>query len=124
MKECEVVEDLNEEGFEELEEQDLAFGQWLRASSVPKIGEEAKTKESSSSICNNDFFNISSSHSRCELKGKDKMEEQEVQQDNRVEVPTKSISNKVHTNKAKCVDVETVGKSLGAVAISTEKKYM
>ncbi|KAI5426913.1 hypothetical protein KIW84_032374 [Lathyrus oleraceus] len=41
-KDCEAVEDLNEEGFEELEEQDLSFGQWLRASPLPKTGEEFK----------------------------------------------------------------------------------
>lgn len=45
MKDCEVVEDLNVEGFEEFEEQDLSFGKWLRASLLPKIGEELKKKK-------------------------------------------------------------------------------
>lgn len=40
MKDCESLEDLYEEGFEELEEQDLSYGKWLRASPLPKMSED------------------------------------------------------------------------------------
>lgn len=78
LKDCEMVEDLNEEGFEELEEQDPSFGQWFRASPLPKFGEEVKKKESSYNICSKEIFNVSSSQSRCESKGKGEAEDQKV----------------------------------------------
>ncbi|KAI5396938.1 hypothetical protein KIW84_062953 [Lathyrus oleraceus] len=86
--------DLSKEGFEELEEQDHSFGQWFRASPLPKLGEEVKKKDSSYNIRSKDIFNV----------------------------PTKIIPNKEHPNKTNCVDVETVAKYIGAVVISTEKK--
>ncbi|XP_058756011.1 uncharacterized protein LOC131629230 [Vicia villosa] len=48
MKDCEDLEDMTEEGFEDLDEQELSYGQWLRASPLPKLGEEHRTKDSSS----------------------------------------------------------------------------
>ncbi|XP_058774619.1 uncharacterized protein LOC131648902 [Vicia villosa] len=61
IKDCEAVEELNEEGFDDIEEQDLAFGQWLRASPLPKLTDEFKKRDSSSSLCNWELFNASSS---------------------------------------------------------------
>ncbi|XP_058755655.1 uncharacterized protein LOC131628867 [Vicia villosa] len=72
MKDCEEVGDLSEEGFENLEEQDLSFGAWLRASPLPRTFEESKKKDSNSSSCSRSLFNLSSGQSRCEGKGKEK----------------------------------------------------
>ncbi|XP_058784594.1 uncharacterized protein LOC131659420 [Vicia villosa] len=119
IKDCEAIEELNEEGFEDIEEQDLAFGQWLRASPLPKITDESKKRESSSSLSSKDLFNVSSSQSRCETKGKDKEEEAEVQ------LITAAANNQNRENKDEevgpknQVDVETVAETLGAVMLST-----
>ncbi|CAI8587915.1 unnamed protein product [Vicia faba] len=78
LKDCEDLEELRDEGFEELDEQDLSFGLWLRASPLSRVTEEPNKKDSSSSTCSNNLFNISSSHSRCGTKGKDK-EDDEVE---------------------------------------------
>lgn len=67
MKDYEEVGDLSEEGFESLEEKDLSFGAWLRDSLLPRVQEEQKRKDSTSSSCIKSLFNISSSHSRCEV---------------------------------------------------------
>lgn len=72
LKDCEAMVDLGEEDFEDLDEQDLSFGLWLRASPLPKIIEEPKKKDSSSSTCNKSLLNNSTSHSRCKSKGKGK----------------------------------------------------
>ncbi|XP_058747000.1 uncharacterized protein LOC131619963 [Vicia villosa] len=81
MKDCEAVGDLSEEGFEELDEQDLSFGTWLRASPFPRVHEEQIKKESHSSLCRKSLFHISSSHSQCGSKEKgNELEEAEVEQ--------------------------------------------
>ncbi|XP_058775391.1 uncharacterized protein LOC131649656 [Vicia villosa] len=121
IKDCEAVEDLNEEGYEELEEQDLAFGQWLRASPLPKMNEDFKRKDSSSSLCSRELFNVSSSQSRCEHKGKGDSDDLETQQDNQILNQQKDSGKRGEETNANPVDVETVAESLGAVALSTEK---
>ncbi|XP_058761605.1 uncharacterized protein LOC131634999 [Vicia villosa] len=81
LKDCEAARDLSEEGFEELEEQDLSYGAWLRASPLPRVPEEPKKKETNSSSCSKSLFNISSGQSHYEMKGKGKeVEEGEVEQ--------------------------------------------
>ncbi|PNX56720.1 hypothetical protein L195_g058346 [Trifolium pratense] len=47
LKECEEAGDLEEAGYEELDEKELGFGPWLRASPLPKFNFEPR-KESSS----------------------------------------------------------------------------
>ncbi|XP_058752497.1 uncharacterized protein LOC131625674 [Vicia villosa] len=118
MKDCEVVEDLNEEGFEELEEQDLAFGQWLHASPLPKITDEGRRKESSSSMCSRELFNVSSSQSRCGAKGKEKGAENEVMQNAEAIQSANKEKDRGKESQFKSVDVESVAESLGAVALS------
>ncbi|XP_058749387.1 uncharacterized protein LOC131622377 [Vicia villosa] len=80
LKDCESLEELTEAGFEELEEQDLSYGQWLRASPLPKMSDQVKKKESSSGNCSKSLFNAPSSQSRCEPKEKGLLEDNEVQQ--------------------------------------------
>ncbi|XP_058774352.1 uncharacterized protein LOC131648628 [Vicia villosa] len=50
LKDYEELGDLSEDGFEDIEEQDLSFGLWLRASPLPKVMEDQR-KESSSGNC-------------------------------------------------------------------------
>jgi len=50
MRDCEDTEENDQEGYNEVEEKDQAFGPWLRASPLPKITYELG-KESSSSAC-------------------------------------------------------------------------
>ncbi|XP_058774390.1 uncharacterized protein LOC131648672 [Vicia villosa] len=121
IKDCETVEDLNEEGYEELEDQDLAFGQWLRASPLPKLNEEFNRKDSSSSICSRELFNVSSSQIRCEHKGKGESEDLEVQQDNHILNQQKDTGKCGEETNVNPMNVETVAEFLGAVALSTEK---
>ncbi|XP_058783430.1 uncharacterized protein LOC131658113 [Vicia villosa] len=119
IKDCEAIEELNEEGFEDIEEQDLAFGQWLRASPLPKLTDESKNRESSSSLCSKDLFNASSSQSRCEIKGKDKEEDVEVQQITTVANNQSRGNKEEEVGPKNQVDVETVAETLGAVMLST-----
>lgn len=58
MKDCEALEDLPEEGFEEIEEQDLSYGQRLRASPLPKISEDQKKRDSNSCTCSKSLFQV------------------------------------------------------------------
>lgn len=44
LKDCEALEELDDEGFEEIEEQELLYGQWLRVSPLPRIIEEQKKR--------------------------------------------------------------------------------
>ncbi|XP_058727213.1 uncharacterized protein LOC131598649 [Vicia villosa] len=118
LKDCESLEDLTEEGFEELEEQDLSFGQWLRASPLPKMLEEVKKKDSSSGTCSKSLFNASSSHSKCEPKDKEVEDENEVQQ-SKQKVLSKEINPKLSDDISKSADVETVAESLGEVVLSS-----
>jgi hypothetical protein len=114
------VEDLNKEGFEELEEQDLAFGQWLRASPLPKFMDEVEKKDSSSNICSRELFNVLSSESRCDAKGKEKSVEIKVMQNSGINKPQNKTTEPNEVAKSKFVDVESVAKSLGVVALSSE----
>ena len=120
MKDCEAVEDLNEEGFEELEEQDLEFGQWLRASPLPKFMDEVEKKDSSSNICSRELFNVLSSESRCDAKGKEKSVEIKVMQNSGINKPHNKTAEPDEVEKSKFVDVESVVESLGVVALSSE----
>ncbi|XP_058783869.1 uncharacterized protein LOC131658612 [Vicia villosa] len=117
LKDCESLEELTEEGFEELEEQDLSYGQWLRASPLPKMSEQVRKKESSSGTCSKNLFNAPSSRSRCDPKEKGLMEENEVQQVHEGGDPRVLVSE---NSKAKLdgLDIETVAESLGAVDLS------
>lgn len=138
IKDCDSVGDLSEEGFEDIEEQDLAFGAWLRASPLQRIQEDVKKKEASSSSCSKNLFNISSSQSRCETIGKNKgTDEGEVEQqqlknqiasgvgtitpkENRHEIQVigSSSKQKGKENGKTSLEIEAMAESLGAVDIS------
>ncbi|CAI8619014.1 unnamed protein product [Vicia faba] len=63
-----LLGELSEEGFEDLEDQDLSFGTCLRASPSPRVQEEMRKKDCTSSSCSKSLFNISSRHSRCKTR--------------------------------------------------------
>lgn len=78
LKDCESLEELTKEGYEELEEQDFSYGQWLRASPLSKMTEDQKKKDSSSGTCSKSLFSSSTSQSKCSPKGKENNEDVEV----------------------------------------------
>ncbi|XP_058763301.1 uncharacterized protein LOC131636707 [Vicia villosa] len=124
MKDCEEVGDLSEEGFENLEEQDLSFGMWLRASPLPRVQDDQKKKESTSSSCSRSLFNLSSGQSRCEEKGKEKeVDEGEVNQKNTGPTLIEGEKDelpivKVDPPKKNVLEIEAMAESFGAVDIS------
>ncbi|XP_058746370.1 uncharacterized protein LOC131619274 [Vicia villosa] len=120
LKDCETLEDMNKKGYEDMDKQELSFGHWLRASPLPKLGEDQKTKDSSSGTCSKSLFNASSSHSKCGLKDKDKTEENEVEQlqwKSKGEDATRNLEVDKGV-KREVADVEDVAESLSAVALS------
>ncbi|XP_058733417.1 uncharacterized protein LOC131605033 [Vicia villosa] len=124
LKDCEEVDEFSEEGFENLEEQDLSYGAWLRASPLPRTHEEQKKKESNSSSCSKILFNLSSGQSRCEEKGKGKEgDEGEVNQKNTcltLEASENVGDPKAHEGhlKRNVLEVEAMAESFGAIDIS------
>jgi hypothetical protein len=113
MKECEEVDDVDENNYNDIEEKSQAFGPWLRASPLPRIFEETR-KEASSGSCSKNLFPSSSQSKGGTSVGK-KDKEQEVDQQ-----PAEAIEKQLVTTKETVtVGVEDVAESLGAVAIST-----
>ncbi|XP_058759547.1 uncharacterized protein LOC131632840 [Vicia villosa] len=121
LKDCETVGELSEEGFEELEEQELAYGTWLRASPLPRTQETSIKKESNSGSCSKSLFNISSGHSKEEIRSKEKSEEVEVNKPKEVEQrpsPTKVLRIEQNTCEQNPLEIEAVAESFSAVDIS------
>jgi interleukin-1 receptor-associated kinase 1 len=114
MKECEEVDDVDENNYNDIEEKSQAFGPWLRASPLPRIFEETR-KEASSGSCSKNLFPSSSQSKGIPSEGK-KDKEQEVDQQPAATGPGKQI---VTAKETVTVGVEDVAESLGAVAIST-----
>ncbi|XP_058749873.1 uncharacterized protein LOC131622870 [Vicia villosa] len=126
MKDCEEMGDLGEEGYEDIDEQDLSYGIWLRASPLPKVYEDQRQRESSSGNCTKSLFLASSSHSRCENEKKEKGGETEVEQEKGVEITDKAKAAKGSPNTHRDHDqrglkVESVAESLGAVELNSSK---
>jgi hypothetical protein len=55
IKDCEELDSKDDADFEDIEEKELPFGQWLRASPLPKFTAEVK-KENSSGSCSKSLF--------------------------------------------------------------------
>ncbi|CAI8583488.1 unnamed protein product [Vicia faba] len=120
LKDCETLEDPNEEGFKKIKEQEISFGQWLRASPLPKIVEDHKKMETSSENCSKNLFNASSRQSRFESKGNERAEEPEVQQQKQSEGSKEVSRGSKLAEKGGTLDIEKVAESFGAVALTTE----
>ncbi|XP_058782089.1 uncharacterized protein LOC131656370 [Vicia villosa] len=124
MKDCEEIGDLSDESYEDLEEQDLSYGAWLRASPLPRVQEEQKKKDSTSSSCNRSLFNLSSEQSKCDPKGKGKDiegDEGEVEQNKKIEEVGRKVEVpklKKGSGKGSLLEIEAMAESLGAVDIS------
>ncbi|XP_058774623.1 uncharacterized protein LOC131648907 [Vicia villosa] len=122
LKDCDSTGDLSEEGFEDIEENDLLYGQWLGASPIPRVNGEVRKKESNSSLCSKSLFNHLSGQSKCEDKGKEKEGEGEVEQqrDSNDKRKQKSITTipEPLTAPVNLLEIEVVAESFGAVDIS------
>ncbi|XP_058775409.1 uncharacterized protein LOC131649675 [Vicia villosa] len=128
IKDCEEIDDLGDEGYEDLEEQELSYGAWLRASPLPRTGEEQKKKESSSSTCSKSLFSVSSSQSRCD--NKTNLIEGEVGGEGVIEKGKTGRDSGKKVNSGKEIvaetsiagkEIEAVAESLGAVGISNKE---
>lgn len=124
LKECETVGELGEKGFKGLDEHDLSFGLCLRACLLPKMIEEPRKKDSSSSNCNKHFFNNSTIQSRYENKEMEKYGfEVEVEQViGKTIIEEGSPRGKVNNSKKNFLEIETVAESFGTVDISNKGK--
>jgi hypothetical protein len=128
MRDCEDLEDHDQEDFSEAEEKDQNYGPWLRASPLPKITFEA-SKESGSSGCSKNLFPAQSiSKGQNSGTAMEKDEEVEQPKEPNVEQNNKRITAGSHSVEVAKVgdlvpivqeDVEGVAESLGAVSIST-----
>jgi interleukin-1 receptor-associated kinase 1 len=134
MRDCEEIEDHDSDAYSELEEKDLAFGPWLRASPLPKVFFDVK-KESSSGTCSKSLF-PSTSNSKGQSSGTAKVSEEEVEQHK----PTKdtegnkNVADATEENREVAMEgerltagidqeeMEGVAESLGAVSISIVPK--
>lgn len=122
------MEELGEEGFEDLEEQEQAYDTWLRSSPLPRVIEEQRKKDSNSSSCSKSLFNISSSQSRCDSKARAmEGEEGEVEQDKGIKVGGSGVKALMREDKEQeqlktGLEVEAVAESLGVVGLSTSEK--
>lgn len=118
LKDCDSLEDLTEEVFEELDEQDLSYGQWLRASPFPKMTEDQLKKELSSRTYNKSLFQSSTNYIKCGSKGKEVAGDIEVQQVIGTEEITILENGQEKVANGKNLDIEVVAESFGVVAIS------
>jgi hypothetical protein len=119
LKECEEAEVLEEAGYEEIEEKELGFGPWLRASPLPKVSFESR-KDSSSGNCSKNLF-ASTSTSKCEESGTVKLDDVEVEQQKVLAQEAVNAVSPILSDKEKASkEVESVAESLGTVALSNK----
>ncbi|CAJ2638278.1 unnamed protein product [Trifolium pratense] len=121
MKDCEEVEGNEEDGYEDIEEKELPYGSWLKASPLPKISGDIK-KEQSSSSCSKSLFGETSTSKVGSKEGLGKGLEIEVVSSLKKSNVVGEIDEIEETNRGKDQkEVECVAESLGNVAISTPK---
>ncbi|CAK8574984.1 unnamed protein product [Lathyrus sativus] len=120
LKDCEGLGKIGEESFEDIDEQELSFGLWLRASPLPKVTEEQKKRESSSGNCSNNLFNNSSSYKKCDNRreGKDGEEVEVEQQAGNTFSEEVNVEASPTKQPGDCLVIEVVAESLGAIDIS------
>lgn len=124
VKDCETLEGKDEEGFEDIEEIELSFGPWLRASPLPKTNFEQRVEQSPSNYSKNLF--ASSSSSKCNTTSGFKRSEEIVEQTVNTKgdggLPT-PIAPKTITKNLVAIDstqdIERVAESLGTMALAT-----
>jgi len=119
IKDCAEMDGKDETEFDEIEEKELPFGQWMKASPLPKISVEIKREVSSSSSGKSLFAAPNDINEEPnEYKGKGVEEEKSV-----AKVVCKAIRAEPSTNtladKSQS-EVESVAKSLGNVEITPQ----
>lgn len=119
IRECEETDAQDGEGFEEIEEKELPFGPWLRASPLPRNTYTPK-HDSGSSSCSKNLFACSST-SKVESVG-DKTEEVEVEQTKlpNIEKHGEKILAIPSTAETTVQEIDVVAKTLGSVDLSTK----
>ncbi|MCH88312.1 zinc CCHC-type-like protein, partial [Trifolium medium] len=116
IKDCEELESKDDADFDDIEEKELPFGQWLRASPLPKFTGEFK-KENSSGSCSKSLFSEPSTNRKASTEDKEKGE---VEQPVVSPVMLMSATPEAAVGAEKPHSaVESVAESLGNVAIST-----
>lgn len=117
IKDCDEMEGKDETEFDDLEEKELPFGQWLRASPLPKFNGDMK-RENSSGSCSKTLFAAASNSKEGSVEGKSKEKEVEVDQEiDNAALPLENQLPSVEPEKSSS-EVESVAESLGNVVIS------
>lgn len=113
LKDCEEAVERYDEGFEGIDERELPFGHWLRASPLPKQNPEQR-RDSNSGSCSKTLFATSSNNKTEPLvEGKG---ETEVDQDSiAVEKPQGGEEPPVVGVAPSLHDIERIAESLGSV---------
>jgi hypothetical protein len=115
IKDCEEMDGKEEAEFEDIEEKELPFGLWLRASPLPKFSSEIK-KENSSSSCSKSLFAESSKNPTV---GNDRGKEVEVEQVVATPAMVPQVVGLANVEGEKShSEVESVAESLSNVVIS------
>jgi hypothetical protein len=115
IKDCEEMEGKEDSEFEEIEEKELLFGQWMRASPLPKTITEVK-KETSSESCGKMLFSETSNSGGGpkEGNGKEIVVEQIA---NNITQQNPNFNKEVEKSQS---EVESVAESLGNVVITPQ----
>ncbi|MCH85765.1 zinc CCHC-type-like protein [Trifolium medium] len=111
LRDCDEAECLDGEGFEEIEEKEIPFGPWLRASPLPRSTFEPR-RDSGSSSCTKSLF-TGTSTSKAESVG-DHVE------DAKVDKPVEEIEEEVNIVKEGQVTTCTTNKEIEKVAETFE----
>lgn len=121
LKECEECLEDDEDGYEGVEEKELPFEPWLRASPLPKILSEPR-RESSSGECSRSLCACSSSskmvssEAREGKEGDAEVNQEKVSRRKGDKNDKEANGRKINTSK----DIERVAESLGTVSITTK----
>lgn len=113
IKDCDEGEGHEDVDFDDIEEKDLPFGLWMRASPLPRITGEIKTEQSSSS-CTRSLFSDSSNSRGTPIRSGEREVEVEQLQVQGKEMERAELEKTQH-------EVESVAESLGNVVLSKDK---
>lgn len=113
IKDCDEGEGHEDVDFDDIEEKDLPFGLWMRASPLPRITGEIKTEQSSSS-CTRSLFSDSSNSRGTPIRSGEREVEVEQLQVQGKEMERAELEKAQH-------EVESVAESLGNVVLSKDK---
>ncbi|XP_024642377.1 uncharacterized protein [Medicago truncatula] len=116
MKECEEETGQDGEGYTDVEEQDQAYGSWMRASPLPKFQVEFK-KEPSTGTCSKSLFSSTSSSKGSEA-GEEKTSKVLAVNEEETPMITKQKDVVVVSPEATSKAIEGVAETLGSVSIS------